>query len=78
MHKVRLNVDELDVESFSIDGEGASRGTVQAASWVSDVDNACSEPASQYCMDTDYHLYTCGVSCIDMCHLTGTDPTCNG
>ena len=55
-------------------------GTVRAYSYVT-VDpnvNACSEPASQNCQPTDVHLYSCGVSCIDMCLQTGTQPTCDG
>jgi hypothetical protein len=77
MMKLKLDVEALRVESFTAEpGSTDRRGTVQAASWVSDVNNACSEPATPYCMDTDHHLYSCGVSCIDMCHLSGGDPTC--
>jgi hypothetical protein len=37
---------------------------------------ACSDPASQYCQETDYHWWTCGESCVNMCLPTGNDPRC--
>jgi hypothetical protein len=79
MRKLRLDPEALRVESFAPSGETtAEEGTVRAHSYVT-VDpyvNACSEPASQYCMETDFHWYTCGNSCVNMCFPTGNDPSC--
>lgn len=79
MRKLRLNVETLEVESFAPreDAEGA-KGTVQAQSFVTEVPGAgaCSDPASQYCQETDYHWQTCGVSCWYACLPTGNDPSC--
>ena len=79
MKKLRLQVETLRVESFSPREEAdGAKGTVRANSFVT-VDpyvNPCSEPASQYCMETDFHWNTCGNSCVNMCFPTGTQPGC--
>lgn len=77
MRKLKLNAESLRVESFAADGEADARGTVAANSFftVDPVNAACSEPASQYCMETDYHWNTCGSSCIEMC-FASNDPSC--
>lgn len=79
MRKLHLDPETLRVESFTPrDEPQAAKGTVQAHSYVTDNPyvSACSEPASQYCMETDYHWYTCGNSCVNMCFPTGNDPSC--
>ncbi|HEX6746002.1 MAG TPA: hypothetical protein VF092_01720 [Longimicrobium sp.] len=78
MRKLKLDPDTLRVDSFAAQKQdNAPKGTVRAQSYVTfDPWQACSEPASQYCMETDYHWYTCGNSCINACFLTGNDPTC--
>jgi hypothetical protein len=77
MRKLKLDAESLRVESFAAQGEAGTRGTVAANSFFTfEPGNACSEPASQNCMETDQHLYTCGNSCINMCFPTGNDPTC--
>lgn len=76
MRKLKLDPDALRVETFGASAAStAPRGTVASRSWVSDVVNACSEPASQYCQPTDYHWNTCGSSCVEMC-LASADPSC--
>ena len=79
MRKLRLDVEALEVESFAPrDDAGGAKGTVQAQSYVTDNPyvGACSEPASQYCQETDFHWYTCGNSCVNMCFHTGNEPSC--
>jgi hypothetical protein len=69
----------LRVESFTPDPDAVpARGTVKGHSYVTfgAPNAACSEPASQQCQETDFHWYTCGNSCINLCRLTGDDPTC--
>ena len=76
MNKLRLDPDRLRVESFTPDAAAAQgTGTVRGHSFVTfnSPNGACSEPASQQCQETDKHWYTCGVSCVDMCHPTGPD-----
>lgn len=78
MHKLRLDPEMLAVESFAVERDAAApRGTVEARSFFTVAANqACSEPASQQCQETDFHWYTCGNSCINMCRPTGDDPSC--
>jgi hypothetical protein len=79
MRKLKLDPETLHVESFAPrDGQAAARGTVQAQSYVTFFGDmsACSEPASQYCQETDFHWNTCGNSCVNMCFPTGNDPAC--
>ncbi|HVG46425.1 MAG TPA: hypothetical protein VM890_16895 [Longimicrobium sp.] len=80
MVKLKLDVDALRVESFAAGEEqGGAKGTVRANSWYVTVNpyvNACSEPASQNCQETDFHWNTCGNSCVNMCFATGNDPAC--
>lgn len=72
MKKLKLDTEALRVETFASDAAARPRrGTIAAHSWVSDVVNACSEPASQFCLSTDYHMETCGSSCIEECFGTG-------
>ena len=79
MRKLRLEIETLRVESFAPrDEQAGPQGTVRAHSYVTDNPyvSACSAPASQYCMETDFHWYTCGNSCVNMCFPTGNDPSC--
>jgi hypothetical protein len=79
MHKIKLDPEALRVESFVADvTEPALRGTVEAhASITYGEPNVCgSDPASQQCLETDYHWYTCGESCINMCLHTGVQAGC--
>lgn len=78
MNKLRLDPDRLRVESFTPDASSAQgTGTVRGHSFVTFNYQLCgSGDASRNCMETDYHWYTCGVSCVDMCHHTGPDATC--
>lgn len=78
MRKLTLDPEMLHVESFTPDGDAADRrATVKAHSFVTFVPGqACSEPASQQCVETDFHWYTCGNSCINKCRPTGDDPSC--
>jgi len=80
MKKIRLDPEALRVESFAPRSEhGGAKGTVRAHSYYVTFDpyvQACSEPASQNCMETDFHLNTCGNSCVNMCFATGNDPGC--
>ncbi|HEU4884714.1 MAG TPA: hypothetical protein VFT45_20830 [Longimicrobium sp.] len=67
MKKIRLDVDRLDVESFpTASGTIDVRGTVHANS-----------DRSMYCMETDWAVYTCGVSCAVMCYHTLEFPGCS-
>ena len=72
MKKLKLDPESLRVESFDVRGRrDAAKGTVAAHSFFTAAPNqACSEPKSAECMYTDYG------SCVDMCHMTGTDPSC--
>jgi len=77
MRKLKLDTESLRVESFAAEGDAGTRGTVDANSFFTfEPGNACSEPASQYCVETDYHWNTCGNSCVNMCFPTGQDPSC--
>jgi hypothetical protein len=80
MRKLKLDPEALRVESFAPrEDEAGAKGSVHANSYVTDNPyvSACSEPASQYCMETDFHWNTCGNSCINMCFPTGPDePSC--
>jgi hypothetical protein len=77
MRKLKLDLATLRVESFAAD-EAATRrsGTVQAQSFVPTGDpfaTSC-EVATPYCQPTDFHVDTCGNSCVNMCFETG--PNC--
>lgn len=79
MRKLKLDPEALRVESFAAAVEpDAAAGTVHANSFVTDNPyvGPCSGEATQNCQPTDHHLYSCGVSCVDMCFPTGTDPGC--
>jgi hypothetical protein len=80
MRKLTLDPDKLRVESFAADeGDAAPRGTVEARSFVTihSPNAPCGSEATPNCQPTDYHVYSCGVSCIEMCFLTGGMPTCD-
>lgn len=79
MLKLKLNPDMLAVETFVLDGElDATRGTVRGQSLLSDIlETGCCQPGSQQCQPTDYHVYSCGVSCKLRCFQTGGMPTCD-
>jgi hypothetical protein len=75
--KLRLDPEALRVESFDVRGRrGEAKGTVDAHSFITIELKVCSEPGSAQCMDTDYDVYSCGNSCVNMCFLTGTQPSC--
>lgn len=80
MKKLKLDPEMLAVESFAADAQAAApRGTVQAQQYYATFgapNAACSEPASQQCQETDFHWYTCGNSCINMCIHTGVEAGC--
>ena len=79
MPKLKLNPEMLRVETFAPNGAAVSpHGTVKAHSYVTfgAPNAACSEPASEQCLETDHHLYTCGVSCANACLATGGQPGC--
>jgi hypothetical protein len=79
MPKLKLDPEMLRVESFAPEAAAVPpRGTVDGHSYVTfnSPNQACSEPASQQCLETDHHLYTCGASCIEECHPTGGQPGC--
>jgi hypothetical protein len=74
MRKLKLDMDALRVETFrpDTDRDGA-RGTVHARGET----DAASCPHTGFpCYETHYNWYTCGVSCLDECHLTGCMPSC--
>jgi hypothetical protein len=79
MRKLTPGPEMLAVESFVAD-EGADdrAGTVRGHSFITVYDKACGEGPTPYCDGTDYHVYSCGVSCIEECDLTGNQPTCSG
>ena len=68
MKKIRLDLDLLNVESFATASTlAAARGTVRANS-----------DGSANCMETDWDLYTCGVSCdVHHCRHTVEFPGCS-
>jgi len=80
MPKLKLDPDTLRVESFAARGElSPVRGTVRAQSFIPTGDPfaaTCNGGASMYCQDTDYHVNTCGESCVNMCFHTGLQQTC--
>lgn len=79
MIKLKLDADQLRVESFSVAAGGqALRGTVQARSFVSDMvpTGCCGGDKSMYCVETDYAWETCGASCQFQCLPTGSQATC--
>ena len=82
MPKLRLDPDALRVESFKPrDEPSTARGTVRAQSFIPTGDpfaGTCNGGASMYCQPTDYHVYTCGESCVNMCFHTGVAQTCAG
>jgi hypothetical protein len=79
MKKLRLDPETLRVESFaSRDEAEKARGTVQAQSFIPTGDpfaTSC-QNATGYCQSTDYHVYTCGESCVNMCFHTGVNQSC--
>ncbi len=80
MPKLKLDPETLRVESFMArDEPSTARGTVRAQSFIPTGDPfaaTCNGGASQNCMDTDYHVNTCGESCVNMCFHTGVQQTC--
>jgi len=82
MHKRKLNLDGLIVESFDTAGSGTStRGTVRAHSGFSVGPFTCVVNTCDSCYDT---CYSCGGSCGGDCTGGGfscygscVDPTCN-
>jgi hypothetical protein len=80
MPKLKLDPETLRVESFVARGEpSTARGTVRAQSFIPTGDPfaaTCNGGASLNCEATDYHVYTCGESCVNMCFHTGANQTC--
>jgi hypothetical protein len=70
--KLRLDPDQLRVESYTpAENEPPARGTVRGHSFISKEWGPCSGEASAYCVETDFHWNTCGVSCWYQCLPTG-------
>jgi hypothetical protein len=60
MRKMRLELDELQVESFATAATAARRGTVQANSGLSEY-NSCLDTCGDPCQTGgDSHQITCG------------------
>jgi hypothetical protein len=79
MQKLKLDPEMLAVESFVPDEHADDAiGTVRGHSFVTvnPYEPCGSGDPSANCMETDFHWYTCGNSCVNMCFLTGTAPTC--
>jgi hypothetical protein len=74
MRKLKLDLATLRVESFAADVAGSHRGgTVQAQSFVPTGDpfaTSCQD-FTPNCQPTDFHVETCGNSCVNMCFNTG-------
>lgn len=69
MHKLKLDLDQLSVESFGTDAPEALRGTVEARSHL------CS--AFDTCASCDYTCGTCNPSCASCVSCYNTcDNTC--
>lgn len=73
MNKLRLELDELSVESFDVDGGGDGSGTVLAQSEVSlhtDCLGSCGGTA--YCSHNGSGCdYSCEFACTDACTYVG-------
>ncbi|HEU0014430.1 MAG TPA: hypothetical protein VFQ45_12140 [Longimicrobium sp.] len=87
MRKLRLNVDELRVESFdTAAGSGAGRGTVHAAQVQADCCDGCCDGCGCGCSCRGtcwgrqscpgYH--TCDISCPDSCGVSCRASDCGG
>jgi hypothetical protein len=82
MHKLKLDLDQLNVESFDTDAPGITRrGTVRAHSQI------CTPTAGEYtCVNTcetcDNTCGSCGATCFAgctgySCYGSCVDPSCN-
>jgi hypothetical protein len=80
--KLRLNLDQLTVDSFDTSTTVREKGTVfgeQCTCWTN-----CTCPGCPTCDNTACGQHTCGVSCNGTCDFTcelgcgysGDDPTC--
>lgn len=79
MKKLKLDPELLHVESFTPDaGPAQSAGTVRAHSFITVNYQPCgSDAPSAECVQTDWHWYTCGHSCLNKCYLSYGIPTCD-
>jgi hypothetical protein len=81
MHKFKLDVEELTVESFATDSAASGMGTVQAHALVGVDDGDLivtapppPPPASVDCSANPYtQCQSCYLSCVDTCN----QPTCD-
>jgi hypothetical protein len=77
--KLKLNLDQLAVDSFDTAARQAEKGTVfgeQCTCWTN-----CTCPGCPTCDDTDCGQHTCDASCNGSCDAScgGTcDASCNG
>ncbi len=81
MHKLKLDLDRLIVESFDTDASGiARRGTVRGHSGFSVGAFTCVVNTCDSCYDTCYSCGgSCGAGCTggNSCYGSCIDPTCN-
>jgi hypothetical protein len=89
MHKLKLDLDQLAVESFdTIPSDGARRGTVQGfgptplitCNTCYDTCASCGGTCDNSCGGTCYcgsGYYTCGGSCYGTCTEPSCDVTCH-
>jgi hypothetical protein len=77
MHKLKLDLDQLSVESFGTDPfEGARRGTVEAHSQLCSLYETCPVSCNDTCGTCDPSCVSC-VSCNQTCYNT-CGPSCYG
>ncbi len=81
MHKLKLDLDRLVVESFDTDAsDSARRGTVRALSGFTVGPFTCVVETCDTCYDSCYSCGgSCGGGCTNgpSCGSTCVDPTCN-
>ena len=79
MNKLKLDPELLLVESFTPEAwPKDGTGTVRGQSFVTLDFRPCgSDDPSAQCVQTDYHWYTCGYSCVNKCVQTAGIPTCD-
>lgn len=77
MTKLKLDPETLAVESFAAqEPADDATGTVRGHSFVTVDYRLCGGDQSAECIETDFHWYTCGNSCINMCFHTGVQAGC--
>jgi hypothetical protein len=81
MKKLALNIEDLEVETFSTGSDGTQRGTVQAKSWTDWAYPSCGDYSNcgEYCAYTPQSCqYSCNGSCQYSCDGTCYEGTCVG